>query len=78
MSVRDSGIDQLKVGTPDWAAGSGIDPIDCWILELTVREVRMKNFNRRDSHGHLGSKRRELAQHVHTHMDRTYSLSHLY
>ena len=27
----------------------------------------MKNFNRRDSHGHHGSKRRELAQHAHSH-----------
>ena len=26
----------------------------------------MKNFNRRDSHGHHGSKRRELSQHAHS------------
>jgi hypothetical protein len=26
----------------------------------------MKNFNRRNSHGHHGSKRRELAQHAHS------------
>ena len=29
--------------------------------------IIMKNFNRRDSHGHHGSKRRELAQHAHSH-----------
>ena len=28
--------------------------------------VIAKNFNRRNSHGHLGSKRRELAQHAHS------------
>ena len=36
-------------------------------------------YNRRDSHGHHGSKRRELAQHAHTHMDwvvRIHSLTH--
>ena len=27
----------------------------------------MKNFNRRSSHGYHGSKRRELAQHAHSH-----------
>ena len=36
-------------------------------LFLTVfLVVIMKNFNRRDSHGHHGSKRRELAQHAHS------------
>ena len=29
--------------------------------------VDMKNFNRRNSHGHHDSKRRELAQHAHSH-----------
>ena len=36
----------------------------------------IKNFNRHNSHDHHGSKRRELAQHTHTHMDRTLSLKH--
>ena len=36
--------------------------------------IIMKNFHKRSSHGHHGSKRSELA---HTHMDRTYSLTHL-
>ena len=31
------------------------------------RQVIMKNFNRRDCHGHHGSKRRELARHAHSH-----------
>ena len=28
--------------------------------------IMMKNFNRRDSHGHRGSKRHELAHHAHS------------
>ena len=38
----------------------------------------MKNFNRRSSHGHYGSKRCELAQHTDTHMDYTHSLTQLH
>ena len=38
----------------------------------------MKKFNRRSSHGHHGSKRRELVQHTHTHVDRTHSLTQLH
>ena len=38
----------------------------------------MKNFNSRSSRGHHGSKRRELTQHTHTHVDRTHSLTHLH
>ena len=30
--------------------------------------IIMKNFNRRDSHGHHGSQRRELTQHAHSHV----------
>ena len=33
----------------------------------------MKNFNRRDSHGHHGSKRRELAQHAHSRGSHTFT-----
>ena len=40
-SLRDSGIDLLKVGIPKLSADSRIDRIGCSILELTVREVRM-------------------------------------
>ena len=36
--------------------------------------IVMKNFNRCNSHGHHGSKRRELAQHSHS-MDRIHSLT---
>ena len=34
----------------------------------------MKNFNTRSSHGHHGSKRRELAQHAHSR--RSHALTH--
>ena len=34
---------------------------------LMIMITIMKNFNRRNSHGHHGSKRRELAQHAHSH-----------
>ena len=42
--------------------------------------IIMKNFTRRSSHGHHGSKskRRELTCSTHTHVDRTHSLTHLH
>ena len=36
----------------------------------------MKDFNRCSSHGHCGSKRHELVQAQHTHVDRIHSLTH--
>ena len=33
----------------------------------------MKNFNRRDVHGHHGSKCRELAQHAHSHISHAFT-----
>ena len=34
--------------------------------KLIIVIIIMKNFHRRSSHGHRGSKRRELAQHAHS------------
>ena len=47
-------------------------------LSAIIIIIMMKNFNRRSFHGHHGSKRRELAQHAHTHVDRTHSLTQLH
>ena len=33
----------------------------------------MKEFNRRSSHGHHGSKRRELAQHAHSRVSQAFT-----
>ena len=41
---------------------------------LIVIIITMKNFNRRNSHGHHGSKRHELAQH--THFSGSHAFSH--
>ena len=42
--------------------GDACDSESIFIIIIMI----MKNFNRRDSHGHHGSKRRELAQHTHS------------
>ena len=39
-------------------------PLPLHVLLLII--IIIKNFNRRSSHGHHGSKRRELAQHAHS------------
>ena len=37
------------------------------LISYLILSYLMKNFNSRDSHGHHGSKRRELVQHGHSH-----------
>ena len=46
-------------------------------LEQGGEMMMMKNLNRRDSHGHHGSKRRELVQHAHTWITRIHSHTYI-
>ena len=48
-----------------------MEPLPVIIILITIIVILIviiiKNFNRRDPHGHHGSKCRELAQHAHSH-----------
>ena len=57
----------------DWAGGPPPRGQLCSI-RVSMTMMTMKNFNRRSSHGHHGSKRRELAQHAHSRG--SHSLTH--
>ena len=49
----------------------------CNIIQIIILIILiMKNFNRRNSHDHHGSKHRELAQHVHSGGSHTFTHSH--
>ena len=48
------------------------------IIIIIITIIIMKNFNGRSSHGHLGSKRRELAQHTHSSESHAFTDSHTY
>ena len=45
-------------------------------IEVHEYTIIIKNFNRRNSHGHHGSKHRELAQHAHSHGSHAFTHTH--
>ena len=45
----------------------------CETLIIIIIIIIMKNFNRRSSHGHHGSKRHKLAQHAHSRGSHTFT-----